>query len=379
MRQASRMEAMGQLAGGIAHDFNNLLTVVLGHSEFLLKRKESPDMCHSRVEEIRKAAERGAWLTNQLLAYSRNQLLEPSILQLNSVVEDMDGMLRCVLGEDIALEMVVDPNLGWTKVDPGQLQQIVLNLAGNARDAMPTGGRLRVETLNFSVKRKLQRPQPFVAPGEYVGLVVQDTGIGIDEETRARIFEPFFTTKEKGKGTGLGLATVYGIVKQSGGYIWVQSEPERGSSFYTLLPRVAPPRKSVAVQERLDFSSGGETILLVEDDPGVRKMSAEVLRNAGYNVIVAPNGNDALRLAEGYTGQLHLLLTDVVMPGMTGPELAGRFSDLFPHVQVLYMTGYTDDTIIHHGIGTHSRRLLQKPFTHEALERSVSEALEILS
>jgi CheY-like chemotaxis protein len=372
------MEAMGQLAGGIAHDFNNLLTVILGHSEFLLKRKESPGVSRSRVEEIRKAAERGAWLTNQLLAYSRNQLLEPTVLQINSVVEDMDGMLRCVLGEDIALELVVDPDLGWAKVDPGQLQQIVLNLAGNARDAMPKGGRLRVKTLNFSLQGKAQKPQLFIDPGEYVGLVVQDTGTGIDAETRAHIFEPFFTTKEKGKGTGLGLATVYGIVKQSGGYIWVESELGHGSSFHTLLPRVAPPVKSYPVQERLDFRPGGETVLLVEDDPGVRKMSAEVLRNSGYNVIVAVNAVDALRLAEKHKGQMDLLLTDVVMPGMTGPELAGRFSVLFPRVQVLYMTGYTDDAMMHHGFRKHARRLLQKPFTHEALERSVCEALELI-
>jgi len=376
MQQASRMEAMGQLAGGIAHDFNNLLTVVLGHSEFLLKRKESPSVCRSRVEEIRKAAERGAWLTNQLLAYSRNQLLEPTVLQINSVVEDMDGMLRCVLGEDIAVELVVDPELGWTKVDPGQLQQIVLNLAGNARDAMPKGGRLRVETLNISIQGRAQKPQPFIEPGEYVGLIVQDTGTGIDEQARGRIFEPFFTTKEKGKGTGLGLATVYGIVKQSGGYIWAESELGRGTSFHTLLPRVRPPKSSCPVQERLDFSSGSETILLVEDDPGVRKMSAEVLRNASYNVIVAPDAADALRLAEEHKGRIDLLLTDVVMPGMTGPELASRFSVLYPRVQVLYMTGYTDDAMVRHGFPKHARRLLQKPFTHETLERSVCEALE---
>lgn len=378
MQQASRMEAMGQLAGGIAHDFNNLLTVILGHTEFLLKRNEAPRAARSRVEEIRKAAERGARLTNQLLAYSRNQLLEPAILQINSVVEDMDGMLRCVLGEDIALELVVDPDLGWTKVDPGQLQQIVLNLAGNARDAMPKGGRLRIETLNCSIQGKAQKPQSFVVSGEYVSLVVQDTGTGLDRETRTRIFEPFFTTKEEGKGTGLGLATVYGIVKQSGGYIWVESELGKGSSFYTLFPRVAPPARSHPVQERLEFSSGGETILLVEDDPSVRKMSAEVLRSAGYNVIVAPNAVDALRLAEEHKGQMDLLLTDVVMPGLTGPELAGRFSVLFPRVQVLYMTGYTDDAMMHHGFRKHARRLLQKPFTHEALERSVCEALELV-
>ena len=235
------MEAIGQLAGGIAHDFNNLLTVILGHSEFLLKREEPRERSRLRIEEIRKAAERGAWLTSQLLAYSRNQILEPAVLQIHTVLEDMDGMLRSVLGEDIALDLVMDANLGWTRVDPGKLQQIVLNLAGNARDSMPQGGRLRLETFNVSVNGQTPCAQPFVAPGEYVALLVRDTGTGMDEETCSRVFEPFFTTKEKGKGTGLGLATVYGIVKQSGGYIWVQSKIGAGSAFQTLLPRVARP------------------------------------------------------------------------------------------------------------------------------------------
>src|SRR6266853_4577511 len=220
-QQISRMEAIGQLAGGIAHDFNNLLTVILGHSEFLLKRNEPAKSRRVRIEEIRKAAERGAWLTNQLLAYSRNQLLEPTVLQFNAVLEDMDNILRRVLGEDVALDLLLDPHLGWAKVDRGQLQQIVLNLAGNARDAMPQGGRLSIETKDVSVSRGAAKPKPFLAEGEYVAIVVRDSGHGMDAETRARIFEPFFTTKETGKGTGLGLATVYGIVKQSGGYIWV--------------------------------------------------------------------------------------------------------------------------------------------------------------
>src|SRR6266571_4623716 len=221
-QQISRMEAIGQLAGGIAHDFNNLLTVILGHSEFLLKRDESAKSRRGRIEEIRKAAERGAWLTNQLLAYSRNQLLEPTVLQFNTVLKDMDDILRRVLGEDIALDLLLDPNLGWVKVDRGQLQQIVLNLAGNARDAMPQGGRLSIETKDVSVSRGAAKPKPFLAEGEYVAIVVRDSGHGMDAETRARIFEPFFTTKETGKGTGLGLATVYGIVKQSGGCVWVE-------------------------------------------------------------------------------------------------------------------------------------------------------------
>ena len=369
------MQAIGQLAGGIAHDFNNLLTVILGHSEFLLKRKESQEVSRSRVEEIRKAAERGAWLTNQLLAYSRNQLLEPAVLQINSIVEDMDGILRCVLGEDIALDMVVDPNLGWTKVDPGKFQQIVLNLAGNARDAMPRGGRLRIETSNASIADGGSKPQPFLAPGEYISLIVQDSGHGMDSKTRARIFEPFFTTKEKGKGTGLGLATVYGIVKQSGGYIWVESEIGRGSAFHTLLPRVPAPAVTRVQQEVFDFRSGGESVLLVEDDPAVRRMSAEALRSAGYHVLVAPSAADALRLAENLKTRLDLLLTDVVMPGMTGAELANQFHYRYPNVRILYMTGYTDDALGHHGLQGQSGHVLQKPFTHETLARRVAEAL----
>jgi two-component system, cell cycle sensor histidine kinase and response regulator CckA len=374
-QQTSKMEAMGQLAGGIAHDFNNLLTVILGHSEFLLKRDESRESFRLRVEEIRKAAQRGAWLTSQLLAYSRNQLLEPSVLQINSVLEDMDSILRCVLGEDIALDLVMDPNLGWTRVDLGQLQQIVLNLAANARDAMPQGGRLRLETFNASINGQTPASQPFVAPGEYVALIVRDTGIGMDAETRNRIFEPFYTTKEKGKGTGLGLATVYGIVKQSGGYIWAESEMGCGSEFQTLLPRVPQPADSGMVQAVLDFRSGGETILLVEDDPAVRRMAAEVLRSTGYQVLAAPSGADALRMASEHGGQLDLLLTDVVMPGMTGPELVRQFVVQFPRIRILYMSGYTDDAIGNHGFRGRTKRVLQKPFTHDTLAQGVREAL----
>jgi nitrogen-specific signal transduction histidine kinase/ActR/RegA family two-component response regulator len=374
-QQASKMEAIGQLAGGIAHDFNNLLTVILGHSEFLLKRVESKENSRMRVEEIRKAAERGAWLTNQLLAFSRNQILEPAVLQINSELEDMDGILRCVLGEDVALDLVMDSNLGWTKVDPGKLQQIVLNLAGNARDAMPQGGRLRLETLNISVIAQMPAIQPYVAPGEYVSLLVRDTGMGMDQETCARVFEPFFTTKEKGKGTGLGLATVYGIVKQSGGYIWVESEIGRGTMFQTILPRVAAPANPQSVPEAPDFHSGGETILLVEDDPVVRRMAAEVLLSKGYHVLAAPSGADALLIASRHRGKLDLLLTDVVMPGMTGPELARQFNLQFPSVKTLYMSGYTDDAIGKHGVRGKAVRVLQKPFTHDSLAHSVREAL----
>jgi two-component system cell cycle sensor histidine kinase/response regulator CckA len=375
-QQISRMEAIGQLAGGIAHDFNNLLTVILGHSEFLLKRNEPARSRRMRIEEIRKAAERGAWLTNQLLAYSRNQHLEPTVLQFNTVLKDMDDLLRRMLGEDIALDLLLDPNLGWVKVDRGQLHQIVLNLAGNARDAMPQGGRLAIETRNLCVGRGTGKPQTFLAPGEYVTIVVQDSGHGMEAETRAHIFEPFFTTKDTGKGTGLGLATVYGIVKQSGGYIWVESEPGCGSAFYTLLPRVPKPAHPKVHQEVFDFRSRGETILLVEDDPALRKMAAEVLRDTGYKVLTAPSGADAMHIAAKHQGPLDALLTDVVMPGMTGRELAGQIAARHPRIQILYMSGYTDDAIGRHGLHGQSWRLLQKPFTHDALVRHVREALQ---
>ena len=374
-RQISRMEAIGQLAGGIAHDFNNLLTVILGHSEFLLKRNEPAKSRRVRIEEIRKAAERGAWLTNQLLAYSRNQLLEPTVLQFNAVLEDMDNILRRVIGEDVVLDLVLDPNLGWVQVDRGQLQQIVLNLAGNARDAMPQGGCLRIETRNISVVDGPAKPQSFVEPSDYVAIVVRDSGQGMDAETRARIFEPFFTTKEKGKGTGLGLATVYGIVKQSGGYIWVESEPGHGSAFYTLLPRVSKPPDRKAHQEVFDLRSGGETILLVEDDPALRKMAAEVLRDTGYKVLIAPCGADAMQIAAEHPGPLDVLLTDVVMPGMTGRELADQIVARYPRTRVLYMSGYTDDAVGNHGLHGQTLRVLQKPFTHDALVRHVRDAL----
>jgi two-component system cell cycle sensor histidine kinase/response regulator CckA len=376
-QQVSRMEAIGQLAGGIAHDFNNLLTVILGHSEFLLKRNEPVKNRRGRIEEIRKAAERGAWLTNQLLAYSRNQLLTPTVLQFNDVLEDMDDILRRVLGEDVALDLLLDPGLGWVKVDRGQLQQIILNLIGNARDAMPQGGRLRIETTNLTIARGSVRPQPYLHPGEYVALVVRDSGQGIDAETRARIFEPFFTTKEKGKGTGLGLATVYGIVKQSGGYIWVESEPGRGSNFFVLLPRVPEPATKNVLQEAFDFRSGGETILIVEDDPALRKMAAEVLSDTGYKVLTAPSGADALDVAAEHQGPLDILLTDIVMPGMTGRELAEQIVARFPRTRVLYMSGYTDDAIVNHGLQDQSMHVLQKPFTHQELVRHVHEALEV--
>jgi two-component system, cell cycle sensor histidine kinase and response regulator CckA len=375
-QQANKMLAIGQLAGSIAHDFNNLLTVILGHTEFLLRREEPRESARRRITEIRKAAERGAWLTSQLLAYSRNQILEPAVLQINSVLEDMDGILRSVLGEDIALDLVMDANLGWTRVDAGQLQQVVLNLAANARDAMPMGGRLRIETFNVSLDLESPVLQPFVPPGDYVEMLVRDTGVGMAAGTRERIFEPFFTTKEKGKGTGLGLATVYGIVKQSGGYVWAESEIGAGAIFHTLLPRVPPPStERGSPQKVLDFRSGGETILLVEDDPSVRRMASEILTGAGYQVLVAPSGADAMQLAEKLEWRFDLLVTDVVMPGTTGPELARRLHSQFPRIPILYLSGYTDDALERHGVTGKGTRVLEKPFTHDSLTRSVRQAL----
>jgi len=376
-QQVSRMEAIGQLAGGIAHDFNNLLTVILGHSEFLLKRKETLENRRGRIEEIRKAAERGAWLTNQLLAYSRNQRLEPTVLKINSVLEDMDDILRRVLGEDIVLDLRLDSDLGWVRVDRGQLQQIVLNLAGNARDAMPQGGCLRIETMNFAVVDGPAKPQAFIESNLYAAIIVRDSGMGMDAETRARIFEPFFTTKEVGKGTGLGLATVYGIVKQSDGYIWVDSEPGQGCTFYTLLPLVAEPVGPEVPQQEVNFSSSGESILLVEDDAALRIMAAEVLRDAGHKVMTAQSSAEALQIAANLREPLDVLLTDVVMPGMTGSDLASQIAALHPRARILYMSGYTDDALDRHGLAGQTALLLQKPFTHDTLVRHVRDALAV--
>src|SRR6266581_1786073 len=374
-QQISRMEAIGQLAGGIAHDFNNLLTVILGHSEFLLKRNEPAKSRRVRIEEIRKAAERGAWLTNQLLAYSRNQLLEPTVLQLNSVLEDMDNILRRVLGEDIALDLLLDPNLGWVKVDRGQLQQIVLNLAGNARDAMPQGGRLSIETKDVSVSRGAAKPKPFLAEGEYVAIVVRDSGHGMDAETRARIFEPFFTTKEMGKGTGLGLATVYGIVKQSGGCVWVESEPEKGARFEVYLPLVDEAAESAASEEiAVTPARRRKTVLIVEDEERVRELASEFVESAGYTVLTARDGKEALAIAERSDEPIHLLLTDVVMPNMRGPELAKRLKGLRTSLRIVYMSGYLEynrgnEDFLDEGF------FLQKPFSRDTLVYKVGEAL----
>ena len=375
--QAQKMEAVGRLAGGVAHDFNNLLTAIIGYAE-LLMMSFSPDNPRRRdAEEIKKAADRAAALTRQLLAFSRKQMLRPQVLNLNLVVTGIEQMLRRVIGEDIELVTVLDPDLGLVKADPGQIDQVIMNLAVNARDAMPQGGRLTIETKNAYLDEEYARQHLEVQPGLYVMLAVSDTGVGMDEEIKSHLFEPFFTTKEVGKGTGLGLATVYGIVKQSDGHIWVYSEPGQGTTFKIYLPMVEgsaePTKWTLLFDETLH---GAETILLVEDDSLVRELARRVLVQHGYLVLEAYDGEEALRVCKGYEKPIHLLVTDVVMPGgMSGRQLAESMATMHPETQVLYMSGYADNAIVRHGILESDTAFLQKPFTPESLARKVREVL----
>ena len=377
LRQAQKLEAVGRLAGGVAHDFNNLLTVISGYSEMTLRGLEADSpLCH-RVEEIRRAAARAASLTSQLLAFSRKQVLQPMALDLNAVVSEMEKMLRRLIGEDVHLVTVLDPTLSRVKADPGQIVQVLMNLAVNARDAMPQGGKLTVETRNVYLDETYARRHVAVTPGRHVMLAVSDTGVGMDAETQAHIFEPFFTTKEVGKGTGLGLSTVYGIVKQSGGNVWVYSEPGHGSTFKVYFPRVGEGaqeyRRGAEPEEVL---RGEETVLLAEDEETVRKLAREVLELYGYRVLEAAGGGAALLICERHAGPIQLLVTDVVMPEMGGRELAARLAPLRPEMRVLYMSGYTDSAIAHQGVLEDRADFIQKPFTPEALARKVREVLD---
>jgi two-component system cell cycle sensor histidine kinase/response regulator CckA len=373
LRQAQKIEAVGRLAGGVAHDFNNLLNVITGYGQMVFRRlPDGPE--REKTKAILQAADRAAGLTRQLLAFSRKQVLEPKVLDLNAVVAGMDEMLRRLIGEDIELHAQLAPGLGSTKADPGQLEQVLMNLVVNARDAMPTGGHLTLETANAEMDDTYIRDHLGARPGRYVMLGVRDTGLGMDAETQKHIFEPFFTTKEKGKGTGLGLATVYGIVKQSEGYIWVESAPGAGTTVKVYLPWVeaepaAEEPRRPAVPEELPRAT--ETVLLVEDEDMVRRMTREVLEGAGYRVLEASSGFEALRVSAGHNGRLDLLLTDVVMPGMSGRELSERLAPVRPAMKVLYMSGHTDDAIFHHGVTQAGTGFLQKPFTPDALERRV--------
>jgi PAS domain S-box-containing protein len=377
LRHAQKMEAIGRLAGGIAHDFNNLLTAILGYSGLLLQGIDASDVRYADLREIQKAGERARALTSQLLAISRRQVLAPRVLDLNTVVAGMDGMLRRLLSEEIALLVVPAPDLGRVKADPGQIEQVMLNLALNSRDAMPQGGRVTIETANVELDEAYCRTHAEVSPGSYVMLAVSDTGVGMDAGVLTRCFEPFFTTKPVGKGTGLGLATVYGIVKQSGGSIWVYSEPGLGTAFKVYLPRVADdPLGAEPVAPPAAPGRGTETILLAEDDEAVRTFARRALAGAGYTVLEAPDGEEALRMSARYEGTIHLLITDVVMPGIPGRVLAERLASERPELNVLYVSGYTENAIVHNGVLDPGTAFLHKPLTVESLLQKVREVLD---
>ena len=378
LEQAQKMDAIGRLAGGVAHDFNNLLTVILGRTDMLLHPLKAEDPMRRGIELIQRTAGRAADLTRQLLAFSRKQVLEATVLDLSAVTTDMKYMLARLIGEDIALVTTQGSELGRVKADRGQIEQVVMNLAVNARDAMPQGGHLIIETENVDLDAEYVRRHVGARPGPHVMLAVSDSGVGIPREIQRHIFEPFFTTKEQGKGTGLGLATVYGIVKQSGGYIECDSEPGRGTAFRIYLPRVDVAAPAVERSARpVEAAGGTETILLVEDEEGVRELARDILRASGYTVIEARNGAEALLLSERHQGPLDLLLTDVVMPRMSGRELAERLAPLRPDLSVLYMSGYTDDAVIRHGVLGAGTAFLQKPFTPGALIARVRETLDL--
>jgi two-component system, cell cycle sensor histidine kinase and response regulator CckA len=377
LHQAQKMEAVGRLAGGVAHDFNNLLTAILGSAELVLESLKANAAEREEVEEIRKAAVRAADLTRQLLAFSRQQVISPAVLNPNEVVANMDKLLRRLLGEDVELRATLARDLGTVKADPSQMEQVIVNLAVNARDAMPNGGQLTIETHNVELDEAYVRGHISAQPGRYVMFSVSDTGIGMDAATQARIFEPFFTTKEKGKGTGLGLATVYGIVKQSGGWIWVYSEVGHGTSFKVYLPRVTEAAAPAAQNSTPPISvRGSQTILLVEDEELVRHLVQKVLKANGYTVLVAASGADAERVAGEHEGSIHLLMTDVVLPGINGRQVAERLTVERPGIKVLYLSGYTDDAIVRHGVLEAGVAFLQKPFTPMVLARKVREVLD---
>ncbi|MDF0643120.1 MAG: PAS domain S-box protein [Nitrospira sp.] len=378
LQQAQKMEAVGRLAGGVAHDFNNLLTVIRGYSELLLARLRPGDSMRKDMEEVKKAADRASGLTRQLLAFSRRQFIAPKLVDLNALVANMDGMLRRLLGEDIIdLCAELAPNIGAIRADPGQMEQVIMNLAVNARDAMPKGGRLTIETCNVTIGKGSRKNAVGVEPGAYVQLTVRDTGHGMDAETRSHLFEPFFTTKEKGKGTGLGLSTVYGIVRQSNGTIAVESVPGQGTVFKIYFPLVAEDRPGASGSgETVDPAHGRETILLVEDEPAVRGLVHETLRLHGYTVLEARHGIEALMTVAKHTGPIHLLLTDVVMPQMSGPEVAEKLRGLRPETKVLYMSGYPDHPVFEQGGVSRETSFLPKPFTPVGLARKVREVLD---
>jgi PAS domain S-box-containing protein len=376
LRQAQKMEAVGRLAGGVAHDFNNLLMVIKGHSELLMGALPPSEHVARKIEQIDRAADRATALTRQLLAFSRQQVLQPRVMNLNTVVEEMGKLIPRLIGEDVELILRTASDLGAIRADASQMEQVIMNLAVNARDAMPEGGRLVIETSNTELDRTYSNARPVVEPGPYVLLAVSDTGIGMDQETQARIFEPFFTTKEQGKGTGLGLSTVYGVVKQSGGFIWVYSEVSKGTSFKIYFPRVDQSvENGGAAQKLTEAPRGTETILLAEDEQDVRELAREFLESGGYTVIQATNGQEALRVAAYHPSRIDLLVTDMVMPGMTGQSLAARLQQQHPGLAVIYMSGYSELAATEAAQAAPNARLLTKPFSRATILRAVREVL----
>jgi two-component system cell cycle sensor histidine kinase/response regulator CckA len=375
-RQAQKMEAVGRLAGGVAHDFNNLLMVISGYTEVLLENTEESNTLRPKMEAIQQAADRATTVTRQLLAFSRKQLLELKVVDVNSIVSDMERLLRPLIGENVELVTKLASDLGRTRADAGQIEQVIMNLVVNSKDAMPNGGRITIATANVGLGDDLRRQYSYIQPGRYVMLSIGDTGQGMDRETQSRIFEPFFTTKEKGKGTGLGLSTVYGIIKQTGGYIFAQSEVGRGTIFRIYLPRVEEAVEPAHHPQTVQVATGGsETVLLVEDEECVRQLVKDTLEGKGYSVLEASHGEAAMKLAAAHQNRIHLLITDVVMPGMSGRELAKHLCQVRPGIKVLFLSGYTEDAIMHQGVLDCGTAFLQKPFSLQALSRKVREIL----
>jgi len=377
LRQAQKMEAVGRLAGGVAHDFNNLLMVIKGHTELLLGSLFPTDPARRKIEQIERSADRATALTRQLLAFSRMQVLQPRSINLNSIVDDMGKLIPRLIGEDIELVIHTAPDTGTIRADASQMEQIIMNLAVNSSDAMPKGGKLIIETSNAELDGTYKNSHPVVKPGRYVLLAVSDTGIGMDAETQAHIFEPFFTTKEQGKGTGLGLSTVYGVVKQSGGFIWVYSEVGKGATFKVYLPRVEETAQEFRhLQPSIHVLRGTETILLAEDEQDVREVAREFLESAGYTVLLAANGAEALERAREFSGSVDLLVTDMVMPGMTGHELVRRLRQQRPEFGVIYMSGYSEQAAAEATKSDPRAIVLTKPFSRAAILRVVREILQ---
>jgi signal transduction histidine kinase/ActR/RegA family two-component response regulator len=375
LRQSQKMEAIGRLAGGVAHDFNNLLTLIIGHCDLIISGLESDSSVHEDVEEVQKAADRAAGLTQQLLAFSRKQVMETRVIDLNSLVTEMEKMLGRILGEDVALHSVLSDDLELIKADPGQIQQVIMNLVVNAREAMPQGGKLTIETTEVYLDDEYAHQRVDINPGIFVMLTVNDTGHGMDEETRTRIFDPFFTTR--GKGTGLGLSTVHGIVKQSGGTIDVYSRPGKGTSFRLYLPKVEggdePPK---AHRDISPSTRGTETVLIVEDEEALLALISKIIKRHGYKVLEGTGGRDALRASQQHKGTIHLLVTDVIMPNVSGRDLAGQLLQSRPDMQILFMSGYTHNAFVHNGMADEKINFIQKPFSMRDLALKIREVLD---